>query len=476
MRRVVVLVSVIASCGGGSKSPSKMSKSIGTSGGELDEPDGSKVVIPAGALSQETTITMEPDNDPPLPPGVVVGTGYKFGPEGLTFAQPVTIELAFDTSKVPADFCTDGIVIDTAISAATLPSQWSEMLTSLDDATHVGALTMHFSRFIPVAPVNPADGGMPDSGGGTPDAQGPRSFVKVVPSTAAATDTPSFVTFDGTSYYVGLTASPHDTMIQSANGTTWSAKIDFLSGNPTIIDGMASNGTTWVALVHGTTGFTDYTSTDGTTFTLQSGFSMATSTAGLINWNGSQFLVTNENGAAFTSPDGSTWTMVTGMPFINAIVWATDRYFAGDLSDLLVYSSTNGTTWTNLTSFPTMQGGFTPLQIAWDGTNVVVGGVNSSGNGALALSANLGTTWSTPPNPVSMIVAYSGLDGCPGQLIATYASKISTDQTIATTPDVSTWTLGGPAGGFGPTAVTCHGSALVAVGTESSMPTFYVEQ
>src|SRR5258706_1937219 len=62
---------------------------IGASGGTVTVPNGPTLTIPAGALSGDTTITVE--TVPGATPSGAVSAVYKFGPDGTTFAQPVTV-------------------------------------------------------------------------------------------------------------------------------------------------------------------------------------------------------------------------------------------------------------------------------------------------------------------------------------------------------------------------------------------------
>src|SRR5689334_6890130 len=66
-----------------------VSQVIGTTGGSVTSADGLLTVsIPAGALASTKTITIQPiTNNVSLG----VGGGYRLGPEGTTFAQPVTL-------------------------------------------------------------------------------------------------------------------------------------------------------------------------------------------------------------------------------------------------------------------------------------------------------------------------------------------------------------------------------------------------
>ena len=105
----VCLLLVLAGCGGGGSSPpSPPSQTppggIGPAGGTVSN-GGAQVVVPAGALSQTTSIAIEQTSSgaPPLPAGVVsFGPMFAFTPHGTTFAAPVTVTLPYDPSLVPA--------------------------------------------------------------------------------------------------------------------------------------------------------------------------------------------------------------------------------------------------------------------------------------------------------------------------------------------------------------------------------------
>ena len=59
--------------------------------------------IPAGSLTTQTTITVEPATNLPSNSTYVLDTAYTFGPDGLQFQKPVTLSIAYDTGKVSSD-------------------------------------------------------------------------------------------------------------------------------------------------------------------------------------------------------------------------------------------------------------------------------------------------------------------------------------------------------------------------------------
>jgi hypothetical protein len=107
--------------------------------------DGASIDIPAGALQSNTTITGTTTDATAPADTVMVGTPYLFGPEGTQFAQPVTIVLAFDPSKLPAGRSASDVAIYTAPAGS---SNYQALPTTLVDGSHVQATTTHFSIFV----------------------------------------------------------------------------------------------------------------------------------------------------------------------------------------------------------------------------------------------------------------------------------------------------------------------------------------
>ncbi|WP_296445207.1 beta-propeller fold lactonase family protein, partial [Rhodoferax sp. UBA5149] len=92
----IVVAAGLSACSGGTDLPTSASAVIGAAGGTLVGPDGVQVVVPAGALSQSTTLSIArssvgapttlPEDNPP-------GPIYEFLPHGLVFSKPVTIRM-----------------------------------------------------------------------------------------------------------------------------------------------------------------------------------------------------------------------------------------------------------------------------------------------------------------------------------------------------------------------------------------------
>jgi hypothetical protein len=170
MKRALVpgLLFTLAACsspagGGPDSGASTVQKVIGASGGTVTNGDTS-VTIPAGALSADTTVTVTstPDAAPPSD-ATPVGAPYTFGPEGQQFAQPVTVTLPFDASRLPAGAHPSDVVLFTAPAGTTNFVSLGGMLV---DSSHVSAQTTHFSVIVAGVAAG-SDGGTSGNDGGT---------------------------------------------------------------------------------------------------------------------------------------------------------------------------------------------------------------------------------------------------------------------------------------------------------------------
>jgi hypothetical protein len=119
----VLALVTLTSCGGNGTSNDTATAVIGPAGGILVGPDGTQVVVPAGALDQPTTIRIArsasgapatlPEGNPPA------GPIYEFTPHGLIFNTPVKIRM-----PVPAN------AVGTEVFMASPGEEWQ-----LNDAT-----------------------------------------------------------------------------------------------------------------------------------------------------------------------------------------------------------------------------------------------------------------------------------------------------------------------------------------------------
>lgn len=161
-------LTVVGGCalthGGDDSSASQLVKA--NEGAVVCTPDRkAHVTIPAGALSTDTTITIDPADAPPQASGyTLVGPGYEFGPSGTHFATPAQIELHYDETKLPLGVSPQSIGI-LAVSDGGAKVELLQHVT-VDPSQHaVFGDTSHFTWFAPIVGPSVQLGGP----GGTPN-------------------------------------------------------------------------------------------------------------------------------------------------------------------------------------------------------------------------------------------------------------------------------------------------------------------
>ena len=167
MRAFGLLFFGIVCIGCGTKIPG-ITQQVGADGGVVSGASGVAIVVPPGALSSTTEIVIETGSPAALTDSTAVGTTFVFGPEGTTFAAPVTVTLPFSADELPDGATGADVEIFTAPQDST---DFVSLGGTLADSTHVVASTTHFSIF--VAGVKKHGGNSPDDGGtdgGTTDA------------------------------------------------------------------------------------------------------------------------------------------------------------------------------------------------------------------------------------------------------------------------------------------------------------------
>ncbi|MGQ0503791.1 MAG: hypothetical protein ACT4TC_00575 [Myxococcaceae bacterium] len=94
---VVVLAASLAACGTLVDGEGVTSSGvIGRTGGSLNTPAGMELLVPAGALDTNTSLTIQPGVG--LPPGAVLAV--EIGPSGTQFSTPVTLRFPASLAKV----------------------------------------------------------------------------------------------------------------------------------------------------------------------------------------------------------------------------------------------------------------------------------------------------------------------------------------------------------------------------------------
>jgi hypothetical protein len=82
----------------GTPTGDKISQSIGPAGGVIRTADGNvSLTIPAGALSQPTTISLQPIENKAL---LGIGSAYEFSPDGLKFAKPAQLVVKYEAGSL----------------------------------------------------------------------------------------------------------------------------------------------------------------------------------------------------------------------------------------------------------------------------------------------------------------------------------------------------------------------------------------
>lgn len=143
----------LSACGGGgggddggsgttnAPPPPPPQSGIGPAGGTVDGPNGTKVVIPPGALAVNTpiAITQIAASAVPLPSGITpIGATFAFTPHGTTFAVPVTVTLPFDPASVPAGSLPQ-------FMKTNAQNQWQDIANPVFGATSVSGQVTSFS-------------------------------------------------------------------------------------------------------------------------------------------------------------------------------------------------------------------------------------------------------------------------------------------------------------------------------------------
>jgi hypothetical protein len=117
-----------------------VSKTISAATGGTIEAPGVKLVIPPGALAADTTISVTVRGKSGVPDeGKVASSVFDFGPNGLQFTVPATLQLDFDGSNAPADSTAKVAVLD--------GSTWKPLSDSKVSGSTATATTTHFSAF-----------------------------------------------------------------------------------------------------------------------------------------------------------------------------------------------------------------------------------------------------------------------------------------------------------------------------------------
>jgi hypothetical protein len=142
---------------GGGAAPAD-SMLIGKAGGTVELADGASVVIPAGALSKDTMITVSVVPDPPALDAtqMAAGEAYAFEPHGTAFAMPVTITLPFTGGAPDAQVMKLDDAKDTS---------WTMVSGAVASGSVLTLQSMGFSIYQATLPKSAGTGGTGGTGG-----------------------------------------------------------------------------------------------------------------------------------------------------------------------------------------------------------------------------------------------------------------------------------------------------------------------
>ncbi len=135
---------------------------VDAAGGTVTLNSGVSLLVPAGAVSNSVFITATPaTNLPPAHLPMVPGTGWDFAPDGIVFAQPVTMTIPYDPSQLPAGVNPAELRIHKLVNGTYVQQNAGRV----DLANHtVSAEVNGFSVYviIPRNPANPQDVSPPE--------------------------------------------------------------------------------------------------------------------------------------------------------------------------------------------------------------------------------------------------------------------------------------------------------------------------
>jgi hypothetical protein len=137
------LLAALAACGGSDAPPPAPAAVIGAAGGTVNGPPGARVTVPPGALAVDTPVAIaaSAQGAPALPADLQTGGAmFAFTPHGITFAQPVTVQLPFDAGAWPA-------TVTPALFKTNAAGLWERVPGAVFAAGSVTAQVTSFSWF-----------------------------------------------------------------------------------------------------------------------------------------------------------------------------------------------------------------------------------------------------------------------------------------------------------------------------------------
>jgi hypothetical protein len=219
----LALVAAACSTSAQNQPPAIESTTIGPSGGKVTAP-GAVLDVPAGALPAPTTISITEDPDGVPSPYVSLSPLYRFAPDGLTFARPVSVSFSTTSSSSSGAHVYWSLASGAGYQA--LPSTWV--------GATVSAAVTHFSTgFV---------GRLPDNA--TMDASGENEAAAQDATLDGESSEASPAAVDGSGAYDGTISSDGSVSGDAAvpdDGSLPDAGSTFVTG---VIEGINASGAT----------------------------------------------------------------------------------------------------------------------------------------------------------------------------------------------------------------------------------------
>lgn len=152
----LVLLVLLAGCGGGDSGGDISGTMVGPLGGTAQSADGNCTAeFPPGALDQMTTITLQPTTTVPTQQEMIANTAYRCGPQSTDFNTAVTLTIKYAQSAIAVGVDESELDIARVVGGA-----WQRIPSSVADpnANEVTAPIAGFSTFaILGSPVVPSE-------------------------------------------------------------------------------------------------------------------------------------------------------------------------------------------------------------------------------------------------------------------------------------------------------------------------------
>ncbi len=133
----------------------QVSAKIGPAGGQLTHFSGASISVPAGALAQETEITLNVTESPTPPAGFEsIGT-LECGPDGLTFNEPISVRVPLPKDLPPGTLLSVQSLSGSATQYEPASLQSGEGSLAIVGGGAAEFLTNHFTRFTMISRTEP---------------------------------------------------------------------------------------------------------------------------------------------------------------------------------------------------------------------------------------------------------------------------------------------------------------------------------